>query len=1408
MADNTARAQQALKFYTEEKGYSLIQAAGIVGHLLAESGLNPTTVHDNGTGIGIAGWRDPTPGQGRKTDLRNFASARGWDPLDFRTQLEFVDYELKNSPHGRLAWQKLQTAKSVDEATTAFMHFERPAGYTPDNPTAGHNYSGRLQNAYRVAGLDPSTAPAVPTRASWAVRPTDSIAAASGPITSYQDTLDLEIRRLNGESPGFWSTTVEATARQWDMRNAWGLRDRFVEADPNFQVTQQMLDGARTRGISEDELPRLVKTWNQAHFDRTIDNILTDRKLQEKLATMAPWKATTSALVSGILSPETAIGVASGAGAEVALGRVLSGALRPSMAASRSAYVARQATLGAAGNAAGDAVISWAKDEKFTADDAFHSALLGAAFGVGFGYFGQARHFAKEAEALNAATQDAADDLVRAAAREQRAIGYTPEPPPGAAPEEAALEPIQARAARPRVFTPEQIAEADDLSDPAARVETIDSRKSSAGARQAGSSEALHPEIAEANFIRDGDVPVGAFTALDPRLKSLPQWAQRVVRFSAIGQLTGHFDPMTRLVASHLFPDSVGWVGGGVIEKSAWDLKDISRRTWSETFRRDYYDAFDAWSKENGLTHWDRAFGGKKAEFNRAVSEAIREEDPVKRGQMDPHVLKAADNVARLLNEIRKDLQNPLRHRGGIGQSVKGFETLDENPHYLPRLPDFAAIELKNQRYGEANMAALFSAAFRKKVPGVEQEYADRIGRAYNKAARIRAFDGSETGKLFDPSGDLDGIRKSLESLMEDLKAAKAKNPAMDIDDALLSAEDIESLVQKLQRQEDNVANSSRAKHRLSLDETFEADIVPLHGGPAERVRLFDLFENDVEKLVSHYVNWASGWHALAQTKIINPTTGEAVTEGITSPAEIDRIKNLLKKTATNTAAEKGLNPDDVAKVQAATDKNLAYLFNALSGVPLHQWGSAAQPWLQRLSGAAYLTSMGLAGFASLFEAATALSSVTYKAMRSNVPTLDEYIRKIKTGEWTNELGRELELFAGIGADPHIGRHSSLMGEADLRANAMGQSASPADRFGETLDTAIYYGKRVMNYANGLKPITEWSQQAVGRAVAQHIADHAMGRATKVFDDQMWADLGLSVEQRDRILETIRKKASFEPGPMTGEKLAKLNLENWTDNAQMMEDRFDLLNAIRRFTYRTIQENDIGAMHRWMTAPGVNLLMQFKTWSANAWEKQLLYNLNAYTQGGEAQQRAVSYFLIGSMAGVIGYIARTAVVGLAQPDKEAYYEKRLSPGNIAASIVSRSSWGSFLPEIADTALGLGGMQLFDQRTTASTNMFSLDGIPALRMVNGLYNVPKVLLDEAFGDGATAAQKKRAAAVIPFSNTLGGIYAIGRTIDDTNPAALDLGVLKGPEKRMKREQEQIAKDQKVLKPSDLIPQKGN
>lgn len=126
-------------------GFAPHAAQAVAGHAQAESAGRPDASGDAGTAIGLFQWRGE-----RARQLETYAASRGVNWKDTDTQIDFVVHELKTTE--RYAGLQLAGAVDVESAVAAFMHFERPQGYSRADPRAGHNFAGRLAFAQGLAG--------------------------------------------------------------------------------------------------------------------------------------------------------------------------------------------------------------------------------------------------------------------------------------------------------------------------------------------------------------------------------------------------------------------------------------------------------------------------------------------------------------------------------------------------------------------------------------------------------------------------------------------------------------------------------------------------------------------------------------------------------------------------------------------------------------------------------------------------------------------------------------------------------------------------------------------------------------------------------------------------------------------------------------------------------------------------------------------------------------------------------------------------------------------------------------------------------------------------------------------------------------------------------------------------------
>lgn len=123
------------------KGLAPHQIAGIMGNVSAESSFNPLAIGDAGKAFGLFQHND------RSASLFNAIGGKG-NLGDVQAQLNFAWKELQTS-EGR-ALTALMNSKDVRGATAAFAGFERPQGFSWQNPEGAHNFSGRLDGAEKA----------------------------------------------------------------------------------------------------------------------------------------------------------------------------------------------------------------------------------------------------------------------------------------------------------------------------------------------------------------------------------------------------------------------------------------------------------------------------------------------------------------------------------------------------------------------------------------------------------------------------------------------------------------------------------------------------------------------------------------------------------------------------------------------------------------------------------------------------------------------------------------------------------------------------------------------------------------------------------------------------------------------------------------------------------------------------------------------------------------------------------------------------------------------------------------------------------------------------------------------------------------------------------------------------------
>ena len=95
------------------RGFSDVEAAAIVGNMWAESTFNPTAKNAIGA-FGLLQWLGA-----RKKELKKFAKAKGGNPRNLSTQLDFIKYELKDAYDGAYAYERNMFNKAMNAGKDA-----------------------------------------------------------------------------------------------------------------------------------------------------------------------------------------------------------------------------------------------------------------------------------------------------------------------------------------------------------------------------------------------------------------------------------------------------------------------------------------------------------------------------------------------------------------------------------------------------------------------------------------------------------------------------------------------------------------------------------------------------------------------------------------------------------------------------------------------------------------------------------------------------------------------------------------------------------------------------------------------------------------------------------------------------------------------------------------------------------------------------------------------------------------------------------------------------------------------------------------------------------------------------------------------------------------------------------------
>lgn len=293
-------ATTAMARLLSNSGVNQTIAAGIVGNLLVESGLNTRAAGDyrNGhpTAIGIAQWRGD-----RLDALRNFARSSNRDFYSQDTQLDFLMWELKTKyPQ---VWAQLQRARTAEEAADIFrVGYERPSS----DPRISHE-ADRRAYARQLSSLDVVKDV---TDISKIVSDT-SKAVTAGVITTTNNDSNMAVRNLKqqieaamaqtrltsdpntvkriiGTVDGLYQKVIDEKIKAFDTENAAALSRGDVGIQ---QQRKDLIDGIQAQW--DEDIQKLLKAYLDK-MDKEADKKVEQVSQRLEAARMFPQNYTAS----------------------------------------------------------------------------------------------------------------------------------------------------------------------------------------------------------------------------------------------------------------------------------------------------------------------------------------------------------------------------------------------------------------------------------------------------------------------------------------------------------------------------------------------------------------------------------------------------------------------------------------------------------------------------------------------------------------------------------------------------------------------------------------------------------------------------------------------------------------------------------------------------------------------------------------------------------------------------------------------------------------------------------------------------------------------------------------------------------------------------------------------------------
>ena len=497
------------------------------------------------------------------------------------------------------------------------------------------------------------------------------------------------------------------------------------------------------------------------------------------------------------------------------------------------------------------------------------------------------------------------------------------------------------------------------------------------------------------------------------------------------------------------------------------------------------------------------------------------------------------------------------------------------------------------------------------------------------------------------------------------------------VEDALtamgMSRDEVRKQMERFTR---GAAGWTKGRLDLDLNKSYEVN--------GQEFKLLDVFETDQVALLRSQAGRASGEVALARHGIYGRPHMKVIRDAMTQPDPSLRI--------TDSEAD-------------AFDQVAAEFINA-------PFGTAEPKWLENARVLNSAVRLGGIVYNQFAEFINAIAHVGLARTLSGVASMGRMRSEIKA------------LVRGEQVDnPLIGSIERL-GGAEFGTDAY-RIVLPFDvpdhaypTYGADTVTTFDRLVRGASYMQGKLSLWRTVHSVQQRAMAEQIVAKIGRYANDGGEDVALRQFGI----RPELQAAIKRDgvARYENG-----SLVEFDVNKLQDPVQ----REELIQAVHRGVSQIIQGTFIGETGKWAHSGYLKMLVQFRTFSLTAMEKQWARQRNSRGVGP-----ALAILLTSMMAAAPIYMARVYASSIGREDQEEFLERRLQPELIVRQTLNYVALAGLAGDFLDAAVALApdelGLQMTGGRAGTDTNFVGNLIAPATSLVDDAWKALQNLDDPA------------------------------------------------------------------------------